>query len=56
MSFSSLRAACENTTKGVHLPEASGAAAHDFPLADEFGVKFGAVEGQEDVKVDTCRG
>ena len=34
--------------------EASGAAAHDFALADELGVEFGAVEGEEDVKVDAC--
>ena len=37
------------------LPEASGAAAHDFTLADELGVEFRAIEGEEDVKVNACR-
>lgn len=26
--------------RGFHLPEASGAAAHDFSLTDELGVEF----------------
>ena len=34
------------------LAEARCAAAHDFALADELGVEFGAVEGEIDVKVD----
>lgn len=34
------------------LSEPGGAAAHDLALADELGVEFGAVEGEEDVEVD----
>ncbi len=38
----------------THLSEARCAAAHDLSLADELGVEFGAVEGEEDVEVDAC--
>ena len=34
------------------LPESSCAATHDFALADELGVEFGAVEREVDVEVD----
>jgi len=34
------------------LSESGCAAPHDFALADELGVEFGAVEGEEDVEVD----
>jgi hypothetical protein len=33
------------------LSEACGTSAHDFALANELGVEFGAVEGEVDVEV-----
>ena len=35
------------------LSEASSATAHDFALADELSVKLTAVEGEEDVEINT---
>lgn len=34
-------------------PESRCASAHNFALADELGIEFAAVEGEEDVKVNT---
>ena len=32
--------------------ETGGTAAHDLALADEFGIEFAAIEGEEDVEVN----
>ena len=36
------------------LTEARCATTHDFALADELGVEFGAIKGEVNVKVHTC--
>ena len=38
------------------LSEPRGATTHDFALADELGVEFGAVQGEVDVEVDAVEG
>ena len=37
----------------ARLSESRCAASHDFSLADQLGVEFAAIEGEEDVEVDT---
>ena len=49
-------AVAELVQKLPSLLEAGGAAAHDFALADELSVEFGAVEGEVDVEVDAVEG
>lgn len=36
------------------LPEAGCATTHDLTLANELGVEFATVEGEENVEVDAC--
>ena len=50
-SICSTRTAC--WVSFFFLSEPGCAATHDLTLADEFGVEFGSVEGEEDVEVYT---
>lgn len=46
---------CHNCRpSALPLSESRRAPAHDFPLTYQLGVKFTAVEGEEDIEVDAC--